>query len=121
MGLHAEAGEDAAAAAAPPPERAPTFERLVWEEARRLLAAIGDWGSRPRDELLARLSALRCNADDATVVAVCMALLTSPSMWRMVLKGVCACSRAALVTVKYCVLTDVSRGTEEGVPALTGA
>ncbi len=137
MRLYAEASEDAAAAAAAPPERAPTFERLVWEEARRLLAAVGDWGSRPLDELLERLCARGCDADEATVVAVCIALLTSPSICRMVFvdshecslwkvfvhshecEG--ACCRATLVTTEDYVLTEVSRGTEEGAPALTGA
>ena len=89
MRLYAEADKDAAAAALP--DCAPTFERLVWEEARRLLAAIGDWGSRPLDELLERLCARGCDADEATVVKVCIASHSSIHPWNRMGIGALAC------------------------------
>ena len=40
-----------------------------------MLLNIGDWGCRPLDVLLARLSARGCQADEAAVVAVRCTLL----------------------------------------------
>ncbi len=45
-------------------------ELLIWEVTRGVLAEIGDWGSRPLDEVMTRLRARGCRADEAAVVAV---------------------------------------------------
>ena len=66
----AAAGEAADKQAAPRKQSAQSLELAVFEEARQVLLNIGDWGCRPLDVLLARLSARGCQADEAAVVAV---------------------------------------------------
>ena len=68
--------------ATPRKEPAQSFELAVFEEARLVLLNIGDWGCRPLDVLLARLSARGCQADEAAVVAVRCTLLPDPVQLR---------------------------------------